>query len=364
MGIKWNSQRKGSMKRLVCPLLSFVLAVGLIAVTPGLSGEARAVELSSRCSLTIAPGGPELEDLGEANVVVDLYKVAKAVPVSGYDTYTYEFETGYETLKETYDKNPNNADWMEMAQTAAGYALENGKPFREGTAVDQKVEDLDCGLYLLIARGADVKDYKTTVTTEEGKKNIATIANSKTHVYAFAPELISLPSKQVTDAEGNVSNATFGGGEWLYDMQVTLKPQQKPRFGSLEIVKNLTTYNVDIPAVFVFSVEAELDGENVYSDVVTLSFAEAGQKETLLDRIPVGAKVTVKEIYSGASYEITSAEEKNAVIDAEEVASVEFTNDHTTTNRGGGGVNNHFTNDGSGDGWQLEKQPAGRTGGE
>lgn len=363
MEIRWNSLRQRSIRRLIGPLSAFALAVGLIAAAPGLSGEARAVNLDSRCSLTIAPGGPELSDLTEANVVVNLYKVASAVPVSGYDTYTYEFAAGYEALKEAYDTNPNNANWREMAQTAAKYALENGEPSKKGTPVNQKVEGLDCGLYLLIARGADVEDYKTTVTTEDGKQNIATIANSKTHVYTFAPELISLPSKQITDENGNVSNTTSGNGDWIYDMQVTLKPEQGPRFGALEIVKNLTAYNVDIPAVFVFSVEAELDGKNVYSDVVTLTFTETGQKKALIDKIPVGARVTVREVYNGASYEITSAAEQNATINAAQAASVEFTNEYTPTTHGGGGVNNHFTYD-TQNGWQLEKQPANRADGE
>lgn len=359
MEIRWNSQRKESMKRLVCPLLTFMLAVGLIVAAPGLSGEAKAVDLNTDCSLTIAPGGAELEDLSEANVVVDLYKVADAVPVSGYDTYTYEFAEGYGDLKEIFDRNPNNAEWGEMAQAAAEYALEKGAPTAEAKPVNEKVGGLGCGLYLLIARGNDVEDYKTTVTTEDGEENIATIANSKTHVYTFAPELISLPGRQATDEDGNVSNTTAGNGEWLYDMQATLKPQQGSRFGSLEIVKNLVTYNVDVPAVFVFQVEGTLDGENVYSNVVTLEFTEPGQKVALIENIPVGAQVTVTEVYSGASYTVTSAEVQNATIDAANVASVEFTNDHTTTTHGGGGVNNHFTYD-TENGWQWEQRPANR----
>lgn len=360
MEIKWNSRRKGSMKRLVCPLLAFTLAVGLIVASPGLSGEAKAVDLDTDCSLTVAPGGTGFDDLSEASVVVDLYKVADAVPVSGQDTYTYAFGAGYEALKDIFDKSPNNAEWGEMAQAAAKYALENDKPSKEGEGVNKEIKGLKSGLYLLIARGSDVTDYKTTVAAQDGRQNIATIANSKTHVYTFAPELISLPGKQVTDENGNVTNGgTTAEGEWSYNMSVTLKPQQDSRFGSLEIVKNLVTYNVNVPAVFVFQVEAALDGQNVYSNVVTLTFTEPGQKSALIDNIPVGAQVTVREVYSGASYKITSADVQNAVISAENVASVEFTNDHDTTTHGGGGVNNHFTYD-TQNGWRLEQQPANR----
>lgn len=353
MEIKWNGWRKGGRSRLICPLMAFALTAGLIMAVPGLSGQARAVDFNKACSLTIAPGGPELDDLAEADVVVDLYKVADAAPVSGYDTYTYNFLSGYEGLKEAYDQKPDNDGWKKMAQTAAKYALESGKPVSEGNAVNSPVKNLGCGLYLLIARGEGIEKYTTTVMTEDGTENIATIANSKTHTYTFAPELISLPSKHVEGADGTPGNTTAGNGDWDYDMAVTLKPEQGSRYGSLEIVKGLETFDESVPAVFVFQVEAVLDGENVYSNVVTMNFTEAGEKKTLIEnQIPVGAKVTVTEVYSGASYEITSAEEQNAVIEAADVASVTFTNDHTTTTHGGGGVNNHFYN--NGDGWQLE----------
>ncbi len=73
MRIKWRS--------LAGPLLAFALAAGMILAAPGLSGAARAVDLDTQCSLTISPGSLEFEDLAEANVVIDLYKVADAVPV-------------------------------------------------------------------------------------------------------------------------------------------------------------------------------------------------------------------------------------------------------------------------------------------
>ncbi len=360
MEIRWNGRRKKSLSRLLCPVLTLMLAAGLIAAAPGLTRAAEAVDVGrSDCSLTIHPGGGELsEDLAKANVVVDLYKVADAVETEGKDGFTFAFLSGYESLKGAYDQNPDNESWRQMAQTAAKYALESGEPISKGNPVDKKVENLACGLYLLIARGADIEDYKTTVKNEDGTEEIATIARSESHDYTFAPELIALPSRQNIDENGNEIS------QWVYDMEVTLKPEQKGRPGSLEIVKNLATYNVNVPAVFVFQVEAELEGEVVYSDVVTLTFTEAGQKTALLEnKIPVGAKVTVTEIYSGASYKITSADEQKVTIEADKIASVEFSNDHDTTNHGGGGVNNHFTYDAE-NGWQLEKQPANRADGE
>lgn len=70
---------------------SVLAAIALTAcMILGLSGwtveSARAVDLDQECSLTVSPG--EAEDLQNADVVLDLYQVARAVPVSGYDTYS------------------------------------------------------------------------------------------------------------------------------------------------------------------------------------------------------------------------------------------------------------------------------------
>ena len=122
MEIKWRSRQKGTGKRLICPLLAFALVFGLIVATPGLDGEAEAVDFNQKCSVTVEPTDPKNEqmtaDLKNADVVIDLYQVAKAVPVEGYDTYTFEFLSGYEKLEEIYDKAPENADWRKIAQSA------------------------------------------------------------------------------------------------------------------------------------------------------------------------------------------------------------------------------------------------------
>lgn len=357
MEIKRKNCRKASGKRLICPLLAFVLTLGLVVAMPGLNGEAEAINFEQDCSVTVSPVHPENEmadDLDTANVVIDLYKVAKAVQVSGYDTYDFEFVKGYEKLEEIYRNNPNNADWREMAQSAARYAVENDTPVENGKGVPAKssIANLDCGLYLLIARGSDIpaEAYTTEVRQEDGSTNIATIAHSDVYEYTFAPELISLPSKQIENADGDIDNTTAGNGEWQYAMNVNMKPLQNPRYGSLEIVKTLQSYNYNEgtaerqPAEFVFQVEAELNGQNVRSTVVSLSFTEAGQKSAIVDKIPVGASVTVTEVYSGSSYEIVSSDEQRPddLISADRILRVEFENAYNNTNHGGGSATNHF----------------------
>lgn len=241
-------------------------------------------------------------------------------------------------------------------------------------------DSLQQGLYLLIARGKDIDSYITTErvgtngtvppasqTAEEEK--IVTVAYTEQYVYTFAPQLISLPTK-APDADGQVSTAN--NGDWIYNPTVYLKPEQHPRYGYLEIVKDLLTHESfggqSGEAVFVFQVEATLGGVSVYSDVKTMIFTGAGEQRVLIDRIPVGATVTVTEVYSGASYtlekieqgyhaveaypdssivytpagNINTGEVTGVVIEANRVASVKFTNDYDHRQTGGHGVINHY----------------------
>ncbi len=371
MEIKWRSRQKGTGKRLICPLLAFALVFGLIVATPGLDGEAEAVDFNQKCSVTVEPTDPKNEqmtaDLKNADVVIDLYQVAKAVPVEGYDTYTFEFLSGYEKLEEIYDKAPENADWRKMAQSAARYALENADPVTggKGAPVYSPVGDLECGLYLLIARGNGIEDYTTEITQEDGAKDIATVAHSQEYTYTFAPELISLPSKQIENADETVDNTTAGNGAWQYSMNVKLKPLQERRYGPLRIIKTLESYEMGDPATFIFHITAKYNGKE-YKDVVSITFTPEdveGQKSYLLeDKIPVGAEVIVEEVYHGGSdYEQVSISPANGTVtiapadeaNPDNVVSVEFTNRYKDTDHGSGSVTNEFNH--TENGWQLRQ---------
>lgn len=368
MGIKRRKLRGRVSARLASLLLAFVSAAGMIFTAPGLGKEAKAVDFTKKCSLTVEPGSEELvEDIANADVVVDLYKVADAVPVSGYDAYDFDFQGGYQGVKAIYSENPKSADWARMAQEAAGYVLDNKAVPLKSEAVNETIGELDWGLYLVIARGRDlteVEDYRTTVRQEDGTQAIATAAHSERYVYTYAPELVALPGRHAVGEDGGTVNTTAGNGAWETDMRVTLKPMQSLRYGSLEIVKTLESYQYNEgsanrePAGFVFQVEAELNGENVRSTVVSLSFTEAGRKSAVVDRIPVGAVVTVTEVYSGATYHATSdTVQVSAPIEAAEIVSVGFSNDYSETNRGGGSVTNHFVYDEEASGWNWTQVP-------
>ncbi len=125
---------------------------------------------------------------------------------------------------------PDSAAWDALAQKAAETAFSgNAAPDATGMA-GSRIELPGCGLYLAAARGEGAADYTTTVTREDGKEELATVVDFGGYRYTFAPSLVSLPGKE---AQGGTPASTAGEGEWLYDLSVSLKPEQTVRFGTL-----------------------------------------------------------------------------------------------------------------------------------
>lgn len=367
MNIERTCQNQ-KVHRILTAFLVSVLAFSLFLAVPGLSGAAAdPMDWNHACSLRALAGNEaQMADLKD-KLQIDLYQIASAEQVSGYDTYTYVFNiAGFEEIGELYDSK--ELDWPAMAQKAAELVLaENSgiQPTVSGLA-EETVSVPGFGLYLLIARGKDLQidEYRTTVKQKDEEtgnvqEKIATLAYSDTRTYTYEPELVSIPSKQVTAEDGEIQNTTGGNGEWLYDMSVTLKPNEGPRYGSLEIVKELLSYEAGSEATFIFQVDAVLNGEKVYSNVIPITFDSAGKNTVVVDRIPVGAQVTVTEIYSGVSYEVVSPVTVTpaGVITLEGMLQADFTNTYTDTPGDGGAITNRFeyTID---NGWNWQKIPA------
>jgi hypothetical protein len=177
-----------------------------------------------------------------------------------------------------------------------------------------------------------VRGSEVAVTDEDGISRKAAMVRSGSYTYTFLPELLALPGRLEDDS-------------WDYAPTVTLKPERGARYGTLEIQKTLTSYAADNPGTFVFQVEAQLEGERVYSDVVSMTFSGAGTQSLTLDRVPAGAEVTVTEVYSGAGYRLTSQESQTLTISLMEENIAEFVNDYDGTRRTGYGIDNDFTYD-------------------
>ena len=377
------------MKRRCISLLTAAALVFGMCIADPMAGTAAQLEadeegfVAGSCSLTIYPEDPDKEeadrfgeDLAEAGVVVDLYQIARAVKTSGNDTYHYELMPGYDLKIPGAEGDQAERDqqfagsWEALAQQAAGIVLDENSPgipvTGSGVPAGSRIEGLDAGLYLIVARGSElteVSDYKMEirqedVTGEESVK-IATIASSGQHSYAFLPQLVSLPAKPA-DADGVINTAN--PGDWLFDMAVNLKPERLSRYGALEIIKTLSEYETmgDIreSATFVFEVTGRMNDEVVYSNVESITFTAAGQESVILDRIPAGAEVTVTEVYSGSSYELTVPGDRTAVIAADSVVSVEFENVYDGRRTNGHGIKNQFVYDEEAGRWNWYSSPA------
>lgn len=295
---------------------------------------ANGIDVDEDCSIHFELSGDldkEFSELKDLEVPVKLYKVAD-VTVSGIYNSLEEYK-GLDLEK--VDSDTTAARWEEMAQEAqetvteakkeptAEVVLENGK----GVA-----ENLKTGMYLVAAEEVLSTGY----------------------AYQFTPFLISLPNNYY---------ATSGNDDWVYDVTTSLKPEKESRLGSLIIDKTLDSFNATLgSATFVFQIEAELDGENVYSDVVSMVFDAAGTKSLTVSGIPAGAQVTVTEVYSGANYELTTAASQNVTIVADSDEAPEanavhaaFTNTYNDGMNGNASVVNHFSVNDEGV-WTVEQE--------
>lgn len=316
-----------TMKKRIKTAGALTLAAITVLSAAGLSSVygALGVETDRKCSLTFTlDDDTEFAELRDLEIPVDVYKVADITEEAVYDTtnYTAFADLGLENVSSTTTAE----EWAQMAEKAMKTVKDDGitptadvkvtKP--EGAAESTGViRDLETGMYLVQAE---------TVQTSE-------------YTYDFTPYLVSLPN--------NYYSKENPDDTWVYDVTTGMKPQQTQRYGDLEIVKDLTEYNASLKdALFVFQVEGTRHGEKVYSDVVSIKFNQAGEKSVLVEDLPAGTDVTVKEVYAGGSYSNTSGETQKAVIFAKGVkdnpASVSFTNTYNGKLIPGTGIVNHI----------------------
>ena len=329
-----------TMKKRIKTAGALTLAAITVLSAAGLSSVygALGVETDRECSLTFTLDGTEFDEFRSMEIPVDVYKVADITEEAVYDTtnYTDFADLGLENVSSTTTAE----EWAQMAEKAMKTVEDKKiaptekvkvtKP--EGAAESTGViSDLKTGMYLVQAE---------TVQTSE-------------YTYDFTPYLVSLPNNYYSKEKPEPDDT------WVYDVTTGMKPQQTQRYGDLEIVKDLTEYNASLKdALFVFQVEGTRHDEQVYSDVVSIKFNQAGEKSVLVKHLPAGTVVTVKEVYAGGSYSNTSGDTQETVIVADGVtdhpASVSFTNTYNGKLIPGTGIVNHFENkDGE---WSWEQQ--------
>lgn len=327
-----------TMKKRIKTAGALTLAAITVLSAAGLSSVygALGVETDRKCSLTFTLDDTEFAELRDLEIPVDVYKVADITEEAVYDTTNY---TDFADLElEKVSSTTTAEEWAKMAEKAMETVENKGiKPTEKvkvtkpegATKSTGVIRDLETGMYLVQAETVQSNEY----------------------TYDFTPYLVSLPN--------NYYSKENSDDTWVYDVTTGMKPQQTQRYGDLEIVKDLTEYNASLKdALFVFQVEGTRHNKQVYSDVVSIKFNQAGEKSVLVKDLPAGTVVTVKEVYAGGSYSNTSGDTQETVIVADGVtdnpASVSFTNTYNGKLIPGTGIVNHFENkDGE---WSWEQQ--------
>ena len=322
-----------------------LLLAGLLALLLVLTPAVRALSVEARGSvaLSLSPmetgdedGATKHDAIAATEFTGQLYRIA-AVD----EAYRYTPTAGFEELAALDVQNfkeKKAEDLRTLAETAAQLA-DGAEPartltFRGGTSA---ADDLETGLYLLVI---------DTFTTADG-------------VWTVTSEPTLLPVPVVT---GEVDGAW--NGDDSYHVQAALKLTAEKALTSIRITKQLNDYSaLQGPAAFVFRVDAvNVKGENVFSNVYSMTFTGAAAQELVIENIPVDSTVTVTEVYSGAAYtsdgsgEVTlTAQPMLKNDDGSESIPVEneagFTNNYTHRRTYGTTVTNAFSYaDGQ---WQL-----------
>lgn len=389
----------------VLVFLSLPLAGRAADVTPGVQNGTLQVVPSSDAEMAADIA------VNNANLVVDVYRIADAQPVSGFDTFSWEKTAPFASVDIPNSPDASNDEWESAAQKAASLVLgvrdesewdpssavnviknEPGDLVKSvlvshsSTGGEQNISDisakftgeneLPAGMFLILAHSNGLQNYARK--TAEGK--YVTVADSDHYEYLFKPELITIPTKEAETWEGQTESRinTANRGPWLFDVKVWLKPEREERKGNLAIIKNLKNYEVheitSLPnndgemittqvaddATFVFEVKGYPSKENydsdsptvTYHDFVSIVFKGADSNRVLINDLPVGTYVKVEEVYSGKKYTID--DDEFTVIKANQTAEVEFDNEYDDKPGGGGSVTNKFSYD-ENNGWQLKQ---------
>lgn len=267
--------------------------------------------------------GASAEDFENMTVTVNVYKVAD-MNVSAEFTPTEAFQ-GMD-FNVVMNKDTNAATWENLAKGAVE-KLNGVKPTTTGAIENGNsavIDGLDVGMYLIMPQ--------------------ETFNRDATRKYVFTPYLTALPSSDYTQTG-------TGSDDWQYNRTIYLKGEAQPQFGKLTINKTLQDYNETLgPTTSVFEIEGrDAQGNVVYTNVASVTHGGAGTESVTIKDIPAGIKVTVTEIYAGASYEIDGKNVQTTTIVSDAAAgtenpvvSVAFTNKYNGGNDSGYGLMNEF----------------------
>lgn len=361
-------------------ILAFIVLSALVLslFSSSLMMKAKAVDLNSKISLTVNVWDG-FADVDKSKVIVDLYKIAQADPVDGYDTYKLTLVGAYTGLDLTQVNAAGSTDWEKIQSDAANIALKKGEvqtPMFTGPLGEQDLsengEKGGPGLYLVVAHGTG--EYVEYPETADGQ--IKTLVDGEKQKFHFVPQLIAIPNRlnKATPPESNTANVDT---PWQYDVSVVLKGEAEQELGNLRIVKTLSapdgvqirpcTVTFLVTGVYRGDVAYEKDGivytkedeatKLIYQKVHSINFNGNTSGYVEIKGLPCDTVVTISEIYAGAGYACISPEGGVATVtippeDQTEIVEIEFEN-ILRNSRFGVGIINHFEYDEESDSWSV-----------
>ena len=332
---------KNISKNRIILAMAVLLAIAML-LPPVLSNTAFAA--GKQCRVRIGAGNPDTDGmLKSAGAVADLYLLAKS-PQEG----VYDYPGGFP------DPEMDQDAWNSLAQSEARRLAGTVEPDISGVSFGTWTDVPEFGLYLVVMRpdGASGNSYMNEYARLDGGTYLASeiLSEDRSIGIRIAPEIIALPGQKL-DSSGKPDG-------WAYDLDVDVKPEIEHRLGAVEIVKDLVTFEKDHDAFFLFQVEGYLEGEHVYSNLVSMRFDSYGEQRVRLDNIPVGTELTISELYSTPGYYLTGTmpSDGKLVVDFDEVLEIRFENDYDGTRDKGGGIMNGFEFDPDTGNWNWTQE--------
>jgi len=332
------------LRRSRKPLLALALALVLM-VMPLMGSSVRAVDLKRECTVTVKISDED-RDLENANVVVDVYKVADAVDDPGYDSYSFSPAYDYAGLGDFTAVE----DWQVLAEQAAEIAMNQDTPVSKDQALNVAITLAEPGMYLLLAHGSDMSGME---------------AESQEYRYSFQPVLLSLPTKEA--GEDGIATTDLPG-EWIYDLSISLKMARTLRNGQFYIHKTFDEYEPGaffgtdtFPVRCVFTMKYENTKEEGLPTEAVITFDDPSETDKYYGpvTVPIGTVVTVTEEYTGASYKLVPEKSDQGVPMTIALGdnTAEFTNIYEPSRKKGEVIINHFYYPDDQRGWQREPDP-------
>lgn len=358
-------------------LIAVVLTAGMILALPAWSaGNVEAKEAGSPKLDLTKPSALTFERPGsvaanQGKITVDLYRVADATKpkkLEGYEAYELTIPSGSDfsglatalgkaqkasnkTTETSGDDDYSysyNTAYRTLAHQAAGIVFNNVESlpapdysvtFNEKNTTAEIPEGIGSGMYLVIVHGTDLQASEYVKQTDG---QYITMASNNGHIYNYQPELISLPIR-TTDgrAPQGIFSTAQSAGNWTYEVTVQLKAEEEAPMHDLTITKGFTgePAGMTLSDAFAYQVDVYLGEQLVDSHIAAIGY-NGDHSVTLEGVIPEGARVVVREVYTGASFG-TNETEKPALAGDNGNYTVSFTNTYNGK-PGGGAVENRF----------------------